>query len=323
MLALARGFPVFIFTGIVLLGCTGDREPQKDAIVVRVNRDCELTSGQLGERLARHLRDFGPLTARNEDMVSSAKDTIINEFVVDCLVATWAKENGVFVRKEQLDAEVGVIRSQYPDELAFRQSLIEADLTFDQWLKLSERKLLEKLVMEKIRSKTTDPKEEDQRAYYEKNLARFERPAQMRVSQILLKTEDQARLIDAELKSGKDFAQLARKYSISPDGPNGGDLGWVSRDTHEIFESVNRLALGQRTKLVKTPFGYHILKLVARRPGRRATFAEVQPQIVRDLKAKKEQQVYSAWLEAEILRAQVYKNEDLIKSIKVFSRRRS
>ena len=73
--------------------------------------------------------------------------------------------------------------------------------------------------------------------------------------------------VDDQASGGGDFAKLAVTYSDGPEGLAGGDLGWrPSERFPQVFvDSVKDLSPGQVTKPIKTPNGFHILKLVARR----------------------------------------------------------
>lgn len=83
-----------------------------------------------------------------------------------------------------------------------------------------------------------------------------------KASHILSKTEDEAKKIIQELEQGGDFAELAKKHSVGPSGPKGGDLGWFSADqmVPKFSQAVVALENGATTKEpVKTQFGWHII----------------------------------------------------------------
>ncbi|MFT4060054.1 MAG: peptidylprolyl isomerase [Legionella sp.] len=97
------------------------------------------------------------------------------------------------------------------------------------------------------------------------------------VRHILLKTDasmlpedakKQVNNIYQQLKSGKDFAQMAKKYSLDPSSAiKGGDLGWISPgETVPEFEKVmNKLPLNQVSQPVKTQFGWHLIEVLGRK----------------------------------------------------------
>jgi peptidyl-prolyl cis-trans isomerase C len=90
---------------------------------------------------------------------------------------------------------------------------------------------------------------------------------EIRVSHILVSKLDEADHIMGELKKGKDFSELARKFSSCPSSKNGGDLGLFSQGqmVKEFEEAAFALEVGQISKPVRTQFGFHIIKVLEKR----------------------------------------------------------
>ena len=86
--------------------------------------------------------------------------------------------------------------------------------------------------------------------------------AKVKASHILVKKQSEASRILDELQNGADFAELARKHSMCPSGKRGGNLGFFTRGQMvKEFEKVAfSLAKGEMSDIVKTEFGYHIIK---------------------------------------------------------------
>ncbi|MBN1682689.1 peptidylprolyl isomerase [Candidatus Bathyarchaeota archaeon] len=84
----------------------------------------------------------------------------------------------------------------------------------------------------------------------------------IRVSHILVEKQSQALKLLDELKSGADFSQLAKKHSQCPSSKKGGDLGQFGRGqmVREFEQAAFSLKIGETSNLVKTKFGYHIIK---------------------------------------------------------------
>jgi peptidyl-prolyl cis-trans isomerase D len=121
-------------------------------------------------------------------------------------------------------------------------------------------------------AKTIVVTDNDVAEYYQENLSSFTEPAQRRISHILIEFTDgedaaEARAQDvlARLEQGEDFAVLAKELSDDTfSGENGGDLEWLESGVMEESFDAAALALKQvndLSSLVKTSFGYHILKL--------------------------------------------------------------
>ncbi|MEM3011303.1 MAG: peptidylprolyl isomerase, partial [Candidatus Bathyarchaeia archaeon] len=79
---------------------------------------------------------------------------------------------------------------------------------------------------------------------------------------ILVRTEKEANMVLERLKRGEKFANIAKEVSLCPSGKNGGDLGTFGRGkmVKEFEETAFALEKGQISPIVKTRFGYHIIK---------------------------------------------------------------
>lgn len=86
--------------------------------------------------------------------------------------------------------------------------------------------------------------------------------SKVKASHILVKKRSEAIRILNELKAGTDFAELAKKHSICSSGKKGGSLGFFTRGqmVKEFEKTAFSLAKGELSGLVKTEFGYHIIK---------------------------------------------------------------
>jgi peptidyl-prolyl cis-trans isomerase C len=103
---------------------------------------------------------------------------------------------------------------------------------------------------------------------------------------ILVKTEDEAKSVVAELDKGADFGELAKKYSTDSSAKSGGDLGYFGRDdmVKEFADAAFALAPGQYSKTpVKTKFGWHVIKVEDRRAGKTPSFEEAREELSRNL----------------------------------------
>jgi peptidyl-prolyl cis-trans isomerase C len=117
---------------------------------------------------------------------------------------------------------------------------------------------------------------------YQEEAAKHKAEDEVHARHILVKTEDEAKAVVAELDKGADFAELAKTKSTGPSGPRGGDLGFFEKKTMvpEFAAAAFAMKVGEYSKVaVKTEFGYHVIKVEARRPGKKPTFDEVMPEI--------------------------------------------
>lgn len=103
---------------------------------------------------------------------------------------------------------------------------------------------------------------------------------------ILLKTEADANAVIKDLAGGADFAELAKKKSTGPSGPNGGDLGFFGKGqmVPEFEKAAFALDKGAVTKKpVKTQFGWHVIKLEDTRSQEIPALKDMEPQIRQSL----------------------------------------
>jgi peptidyl-prolyl cis-trans isomerase D len=170
-----------------------------------------------------------------------------------------------------------------------------------------------------IRNRTVVTPQDVQR-YYEDNERQYTTPEQVKASHILLKTEGkddaavkkQAEELLAKVKGGADFADLATKFSEDEgSGAKGGDLGFFPQGqmVPEFDKVAFSLPPGQISDLVKSQFGYHIIKVIEKKPASKRTLDEVRAQIEDQLKTQRAQD--EAQTVVKDLAGKVQKPEDL------------
>ena len=175
------------------------------------------------------------------------------------------------------------------------------------------------LDMESIRSKLVVPAADIERTYNDR-IGEYTTPEQVRASHILLKIEGkdeaairaQAEDVLKKAKAGADFAALAKQYSQDEgSAPNGGDLDYFGRGrmVPEFDAVAFAMEPGQISDLVKTSFGFHIIKLVDKKVGTTRSLEEVRAQLQDQLSVERAQQQAASL--AESLRARVTKASDL------------
>jgi peptidyl-prolyl cis-trans isomerase D len=146
---------------------------------------------------------------------------------------------------------------------------------------------------EQGRQKVVVPPADVQR-YYNDNIQQYQTPEHVRASHILLETagkndadvKKRAEEILKQVKSGADFAELAKKVSEDKgSAPNGGDLDYFGRGrmVPEFEQAAFSMQPGQISDLVKSQFGYHIIKVVDKKAGATRTLEEVRAQIQQQL----------------------------------------
>jgi len=138
-----------------------------------------------------------------------------------------------------------------------------------------------------------EPSDADLHAAYEKAKSRLEVPEKRHARHILITGKDdaaalaQAQQVLAQVKSGKDFGELAKQYSQDPgSAQNGGDLGWADRSTFvkPFADALFGMKAGEIAGPVKTQYGYHIIRLDEIQAGKGKSFEEARPEIEAQLR---------------------------------------
>ena len=155
--------------------------------------------------------------------------------------------------------------------------------------------------LQSLRNRVTVSAPDVQR-YYEQNIEQFSTPEQVKASHVLIKVGEgkddaaakkEAEDVLAQAKAGKDFAELARTHSQDEsNAKNGGDLGFFGRGAmvKEFEETAFSLEPGQLSNVVKTQFGYHVIKVTEKKAAETRPFEQVKGQIEDQLKWERAQQ---------------------------------
>jgi peptidyl-prolyl cis-trans isomerase D len=220
-----------------------------------------------------------------------------------------ALTNWITVSDKELDAEyrrrnekVKLAVVSFPAD-KFREGIQPTDAELNAYfeahkndLKIPEkRKVRYALVdLQAIRNRTQVSAQDIQRNY-EDNQQQYSTPEQVRASHILLKTEGkddaavkkQAEDLLAQIKKGADFAELATKYS-EDDGSKtkGGDLDFFSKGTMvpEFDKAAFSMKVGEVSDLVRSQYGYHIIKVTDKKAATTKSLDEVRAQIEDQIK---------------------------------------
>jgi peptidyl-prolyl cis-trans isomerase C len=131
--------------------------------------------------------------------------------------------------------------------------------------------------------------------YYGKNREQFVNPEKRKLTHIVVKTEEEAQRLFREVKEGKDFGLLAGQYNTDATKKKKGDLGWVKKGAmvKEFEDAVFQLKKGEMSGIVKTRFGYHIIRLEDVKEQEQKKFEDVQADIRKKLEQQRMQEMES------------------------------
>ncbi len=294
-------FVALVSIGLVIPACSTDA----GRLVATVNGR-PIYSSDVSRALAQEKGKYDDMLtagkASNRELARLALDMLIQE----ALLLDRAQELNISAGPEELEREFelhfGTTKRSAVEEILRGHG---ADVDF--WMrtqknKLTIRKLINREVIEKI-----PVTEQEIRSYYKNNEREFRLPQQYRARQILVDTRKRADEIAARLAKGEDFAELAKKYSLSPDSMRGGDLGFFStKDFPSAFSEIcARLRPGEVSNVKKTDYGYQIFQLMDKRPPRTRPLDEVRAEIIDRIRTDRSADAFAAWFSAIRARANI------------------
>ncbi|MBK7961423.1 MAG: peptidyl-prolyl cis-trans isomerase [Bdellovibrionales bacterium] len=302
----------------LLSGCVASYQKYPGQTVIQVN-DHVMTAKEFSSLLAHNLKDLDALTVKDPNHLEFMKQKILQDFITRSLTLDYARTHGLIIEEKTLDQEVDQVRSSYPDDLTFRRELALQNQSFSEWRETVRFRLIEKLVFNKINEKAKPPTDDELKLYYEQRKDFFKRKNRIFIQQIVLEDEGRADFIKNELKK-KSLEELAKRYSITPEAKSGGVVGWIESGTVEYFDPLFAKPMGQIHGPIKSPFGYHLVRVEKKSNSPFLSFEEVKPLLLRELLAKKEQSNFISWLDSQVRSSKVLKNAELINSMQVSTR---
>lgn len=216
-------------------------------------------------------------------------------------------------RKEMLDTMV--IRELILQQ-ASKDGLDKGAEIEEKLQDLKKRLIVESFLKKKVEA-GSQVSDADLQKFYEQNKDKFKSGEQVRASHILLKTDKEAKDVLAQIKAGGNFEELAKKYSADASSAKGGDLGWFGKGSMvPVFEKAAlSLKEGQISDVVKSDFGFHIIKLTGKRAAGIRPLEEVKEQIKGAIMPTKQQEVFQKIKEELKKAAKITIKEDVLNSM--------
>ncbi len=171
-------------------------------------------------------------------------------------------------------------------------------------------------VIRVLRTKELAATDTDVETYYAANRAEYEKPVEVLASHILVPSEPEAQLALDRLKTGEPFEKVARSMSKDPStAVRGGKLSPFRKGAlvPEFEEAVFKLKVGEISGIVKTQFGFHIIRKLGEKqvPGRSL------PEVKEEIRTRLERDKFNQWVSAKQAALGVQVNEQAIASLAI------
>ena len=253
------------------------------------------------------------------------------------LLAQKAVELNIKANPKEVSQQIDKISDQFPSRELFLNALALQRLTLTMLKASIEKRLIEQAFLRSQVVPKVDVDDASVKKYYQENLDKFRQPEKLTVYHIFAKAmrlkdagkisdpalqkkaerllalieKDARNLIESiiiKLEKGGDFEKLAKKYSEDDASKDkGGLIGSITDEQTlpEIFQAASKLKAGETSGVVKSGFGYHIVKVTEKIPAKTATLAEVKSDILNVLmkiavQKKKEEMILKMRKSADI-----------------------
>ena len=269
-------------------------------IIARVN-DRVITNDDLARAQAQLAQE-----ARQQnwtiDQINSAQKNLLRDLIDQQLLLSKGKQLGITGDTELIHQLDEIRKENHLDSLDDLEKAVEQQGTSYEDFKANIRNgiISQQVVRDEVGSKLELSQSEIQK-YYQAHLKSFTHKEAVRLSEILIPTSEnptsaelqaadaKAKELEAKLKSGASFAELAKKYSSGPTAQQGGDLGEFHRGAlaKVLEDQTFNLPVGGYTAPIRTRQGYILLKVTAHTPEGAAPLQKVEPQIEQALYMQK------------------------------------
>lgn len=244
------------------------------------------------------------------------KRAILDMLIDRRLLMRAAEAENVIVGTDDVDRAYEQLRQGWRDE-EFDTLLQKKDMTQAE-LKAEVRELLlvRKYFHDHVYSRVavTDTEIEN---FLSKNPGLNVAPEQVRARQIIVKTEEDAKRVLAELRAGKAFEELAMRESISPEAKNGGDLGFFAHGEMPkvIDEACFKLAVNQVSPVIPSEYGFHVFKVIEHRTAAPRPIDKVRDDVEAQLRKEKERDAQAAKVAELRSKAQIVVREEQLSRV--------
>jgi parvulin-like peptidyl-prolyl isomerase len=290
---------LFWLLGLFLLICGWDSlsEAVADRVVAVVNQEI-ITLSEV-EKWVNPLEEEIVTEDRLEkrEQVKTLRLQVLEKLIEEKLIDQEVKKSGIKVSSKEIEATLEEVkRRNAVTQEELEKALAAEGLTLETYKKQIEKNLLRQKLIHWSVKVETNVGEKELMEFYHKNISRYRRNETYRPAHILFLVPKEAtpgeireirkkcQKILGKIKEGEDFGEMALLYSEDASSKNRGDLGYFRKgELLPAFEKeALRLKVGEVSGIVRTEYGFHIIKLLDRKGGDPIPFTEVKEKVKTD-----------------------------------------
>lgn len=237
----------------------------------------------------------------------------LDQLIGALLLKEIAQEQGIKISDEQVEAEVqAMLKAQRWGEAQFQGYLREQGMTREDFYSQYRDMLIQREVAKRNLPNKFSASEIELQSEYRSLKSEAKTQAQVEGAHLFLQVpsgstpareaaiQQRARELFSRAQTGEDFTGLVREFGEGANAKRGGGLGLITRGgglPKELEDAFLTMSEGEIKGPVRSPFGYHILKVTQLTVKPLPSFEAIKPQLKEQLRQRKYQKALNAWIE--------------------------
>ena len=296
--------------GLLLLPAPGARAQLRDGIAALVNDDV-ITFSDVQNSLGNTEEELAQSYRGNElmDKIRDARKDALEQLVERRLIIQDFKKRGGTIPESIIEGEIQVIIDEHygKDRSLFIKTLEALGLSLETFKdRISDKVTVRFMQGKEISGEQIIISPYKIEQYYKEHVKDFSEGEKVKLRMIYIKKitgeeKDQKRMaheILSKLNTGVDFATLASIYSEDTKSDEGGEYGFIGRDTlrKELTEVAFNLKIGHFSPVVETDDGFYIMQIIEKKDAKTASLAEARDLIERLLVTEEKKRLQDEWI---------------------------
>ena len=307
----------YVFLSIACSDSEKFLDVSSDAVVAKIN-STNITVDTLRDEVKFLIKQFRVVNKNNLSYEEKIllKTKAINRIIRNKLLLMAAISSGITLTPDEYEVALVNAESGYEGD-SFRDFLKDEGISLKLWkARLKNNLLIKKLIDTKFKIKHSDD-ETRARVYYDAHKETFEVGQMVHAFHIMVASEADTKVVARAIKSQKkSFSELAKIYSLAPEASMGGDLGYFEiSQMPEEFSSISKLKKNKVSEYIKTPYGYHIFKVVDVKTPRQLSFSESKKSIFEQFARDEQTDNFKKWLMELKKNSNIKINENVLSKV--------
>lgn len=302
-------FSCLMFIPVLMVSGCNILDRSKERVVITVG-ERSITEDELKKDVQQIVVEMGIPDQETKLNI----EPIINKIIEKSLIMEYGKEEEILLSEQELESAIVDIKRDYPAD-TFQKMLLQRYINFDEWKESLRQELLIKKIILAAAAGMSPITFNETKAYFDSHRDEFWRNRMIQLSQIVTNSREEAERILVFIRKGEEMGELAKKHSITPEAQNNGMLGWIAKG--ELEESMDKmvfsLPVGKVSPVFKSPYGYHIFKVLSIRKEGLKDLPEVMAEIESRLMLRKRELFYGEWIEELKGRFPVSREREILK----------